>query len=148
MSTLTVKNPWNRKQITGKDVWRMIKGCAKRVVVVKDIDSNLFEEAFFIVRQGTGAKKYAKEDFLGEAGRLVKTTAPYSDGGALPLADGAADGAPLSRRAVRRSAPHEGAFFSVRAKKGTALRDALMFVFGFGSSCVLCTLIYYSGIFL
>ena len=54
----------------------MIKGCAKRVVVVKDIDSNLFEEAFFIVRPGNRSKKYAEEDFLGEAGRLVKAGSP------------------------------------------------------------------------
>ena len=35
----------------------MIKGCAKRVVVVRNMDSNLFEEAFFIVKAGQGAKK-------------------------------------------------------------------------------------------
>ena len=35
----------------------MIKGCAKRVVVVRNIDSSLFEEAFFIVKSGQSAKK-------------------------------------------------------------------------------------------
>ena len=52
----------------------MIKGCAKRVVVVRNMDSNLFEEAFFIVKAGQGAKKSTEEEFLGEAERLVKTT--------------------------------------------------------------------------
>ena len=51
----------------------MIKGCAKRVVVVRDIDSTLFEEAFFIVKSGQSAKK-STEEFLGEAERLVKAT--------------------------------------------------------------------------
>lgn len=52
----------------------MIKGCAKRVVVVRNIDSSLFEEAFFIVKSGQSAKKSTEEEFLGEAERLVKTT--------------------------------------------------------------------------
>lgn len=52
----------------------MIKGCAKRVVVVRNMDSNLFEEAFFIVKAGQSAKKSTEEEFLGEAERLVKTT--------------------------------------------------------------------------
>lgn len=48
----------------------MIKGCSKRVVVVKDIESKLFEEAFFIVKSGS-SKKYAESEYLNEASRLA-----------------------------------------------------------------------------
>lgn len=116
----------------------MIKGCAKRVVVVKDIDSNLFEEAFFIVRPGNRSKKYAEEDFLGEAGRLVKAGSPtlsQADGSAVQM---------QPESSVPGSGLRENAF-SVRTGRRRILRDCLMFLFGFGVSAVFCTLIYYAG---
>ena len=52
-----------------RKVVRMIKGCAKRVVVVKDGESKLFEEAYFIVRP---QHQKNEEDYLGEAEKLLK----------------------------------------------------------------------------
>lgn len=39
----------------------MIKGCAKRVVVVREMDSKLFEEAYFIVKSGVKAESMRKK---------------------------------------------------------------------------------------
>ena len=72
----------------------MIKGCAKRVVVVKDVESKLFEEAYFIVRpQGVRTE----DEYLGEAARLL-----CEEGSAAP---GTLPELPVSPAAVRESLP-------------------------------------------
>ncbi len=51
----------------------MIKGCTKRVIVAKDLQSDIFEEAYFILRP-QGAKKKgttSQSEFLSEANRIV-----------------------------------------------------------------------------
>ncbi len=55
----------------------MIKGCSRKVIVVKDPGSNLFEEAYFIVSPGESERKYG--DFLLEANRIIraKTVSGY-----------------------------------------------------------------------
>lgn len=104
----------------------MIKGCTKRVIVVKDIESNFFDEAFFIVKPDS-AKRVSKEaDFINEANRIVKSDLKKE---------------PLCSASVIPQ-------IAVNAKNKPKLRDALMFVFGFGVSAVFCTFIYYSGILL
>lgn len=53
----------------------MIKGCTKRVIVVKDVRSDVFEEAYFILRpsqQGNAPEK-SRNDILTEANRIVST---------------------------------------------------------------------------
>ncbi len=112
----------------------MIKGCAKRVVVVRDIDSNFFEEAFFIVKQGSNTAKSGEGDFINEANRIVKYDLPSKNMFSTPKTGNINGFVPKSQKKSASS-----------AKKGL-LRDALMFVFGFGISAVICTAIYYSGI--
>lgn len=51
----------------------MIKGCTKRVVVVKDVQSDIFEEAYFILRPKSEKSKVqaSQTDIITEANRLV-----------------------------------------------------------------------------
>ena len=106
----------------------MIKGCTKRVIVVKDIESNFFDEAFFIVKPQSVNRVGKEADFINEAHRIVKSDLHREE--ILP-------GLPFSEVQQKRL-----------NKKHQSLRDALMFVFGFGASAVFCTFIYYSGILL
>lgn len=112
----------------------MIKGCAKRVVVVRDIESNFFEEAFFIVKQGSNTSKLGEGDFINEANRIVKYDLPSKNMFSTPKTGNINGFVP---KAQKKSASS--------TRKGI-VRDALMFVFGFGISAVICTAIYYSGI--
>lgn len=91
----------------------MIKGCAKRVVVVRNIDSALFEEAFFIVKSGQSAKKSTEEEFLGEAGRLVK---------AVPGAEQTADA--FEKDKEKNESETSGERFRFSAKKNADKGDA------------------------
>ena len=47
----------------------MIKGCSRKVIVIKNPGSNLFEEAYFIVSPRESERKYG--DFLLEANRII-----------------------------------------------------------------------------
>ena len=107
----------------------MIKGCAKRVVVVRDIDSNFFEEAFFIVKQGYDKRKSSESDYINEAGRILKSDLPVYSDNIYPA------GLTLSKIQSSKS-----------YRRKNISRDLLMFIFGFGLSAIMCTLIYYSGI--
>ena len=49
----------------------MVKGAQKRMVVVKINDSEVFEEAYFVVRRGAGS---ASMDMLSEANRIVEAS--------------------------------------------------------------------------
>lgn len=107
----------------------MIKGCTKRVIVVKDIESNFFDEAFFIVKPQSVKRVGKESDFINEAHRIVKSDLHRENvvGSSLPFAE-------IQQKRIN--------------KKHRSFRDALMFVFGFGVSAVFCTFIYYSGILL
>lgn len=107
----------------------MIKGCAKRVVVVKDIESKLFEEAFFIVRAGSSVRQ-GEKDCLGEAREILKNHLP----------------AILSEPCEKGTKELFSA--NKNANKKSRTRDIMMFVSGFGVSAVICTLIYYAGMWL
>ena len=49
----------------------MIKGCAKRVIVVKNTNSEMFDEAYFIVNP---KKRNGKQgDFLAEANKIISS---------------------------------------------------------------------------
>lgn len=105
----------------------MIKGCTKRVIVVKDIESNFFDEAFFIVKSGSSNRAAKESDYINEANRIVKSDLPgKSNPLIIPIAD---IGTPRQRKNSRQK-----------------FRDTLMFIFGFGVSAVFCTFIYYSGL--
>ena len=47
----------------------MFKGIGRQVVVLKNTDSDIFEEAIFILRDGT---KASKTDMLTECERIIK----------------------------------------------------------------------------
>lgn len=47
----------------------MIMGCEKRVIVVKNTGSDIFDEAYFIVSQN--AANADRNDFLAEANRII-----------------------------------------------------------------------------
>ncbi len=49
----------------------MIKGCNRRVIVVKHPESESFEEAYFIVREGKFKRKSDTASLVGEANRLI-----------------------------------------------------------------------------
>lgn len=110
----------------------LIKGCAKRVVVVRDINNSFFEEAFFIVKAGAGKQNATKEnDYINEAHRIVRSDLPQT--------------------AISVSSASQNPYiptFSIagNSKKGVnKMRDVLMFMLGFVVSAGICTLIYYSG---
>ena len=50
----------------------MIKGCLGRMIVVKNTGSDLFEEAYFILKSSAYPCKVSSEkDFIDEANRIV-----------------------------------------------------------------------------
>lgn len=51
----------------------MIKGCKKNVVYLKNTDSKLFDEAYFILNDKY-AEKVSRTDILSEANRLIAQT--------------------------------------------------------------------------
>ena len=48
----------------------MIKGCNKRVIVMKDTGDSVFEQAFFILKPGTENK--SQSDILVQAQRIIE----------------------------------------------------------------------------
>lgn len=57
----------------------MIKGCSRKVIVIKNPGSNLFEEAYFIVNPKESERKHG--DFLLEANRIIASkTVPDNRG--------------------------------------------------------------------
>ena len=53
----------------------MIKGCSKRVVYLKNTDSAIFEEAYFVLGRGDREVKVSDRDMIREAERIVCETA-------------------------------------------------------------------------
>ena len=50
----------------------MIKGCERRMIKIENTESELFESAYFIIRQNAPMpKKTKREDIIREAARLV-----------------------------------------------------------------------------
>ncbi len=87
----------------------MIKGCTRRVIVVKNVTSDIFEEAHFYLRASSVSEKsHSEADFLSEANRIVSSHDASS--AVFPIVS-------LPKKKTRHS-----------------LRDALFFVFGFFSA--------------
>lgn len=50
----------------------MIKGCSRRMIVLKDTGSDFFEEAYFVLKSHkTPGKIRTEQDFVAEANRIV-----------------------------------------------------------------------------
>ncbi len=99
----------------------MIKGCTKRVIVVKDVSSEIFEEAYFILRPVSSKVKaaHSQSDIMREANRIVSSNECDSSCNAGRISLCRAD----------------------RQKSGKA-RDVLLFLFGFLTSAVLYGVYY------
>ncbi len=54
----------------------MIKGTSKRVIVVKQPDTDLFEEAYFIVKDKKIRTKNDTKSLISEAGRIINSENP------------------------------------------------------------------------
>ncbi len=52
----------------------MIKGCQKRVLWVKNIESECFDGAFFIVSDKSVEKKRTEESMVAEANRIISSS--------------------------------------------------------------------------
>ena len=57
----------------GTEERQLIKGCSRRVIVIKHPESELFEEAYFIVNPRKSERH--QSDFLAEASRIIATRA-------------------------------------------------------------------------
>lgn len=49
-----------------------MRGYQKRVIYLKNIGSRHFEEAYFILREGTDKKSVSSVDMINEANRIIK----------------------------------------------------------------------------
>ena len=115
----------------------MIKGCAKRVVVVKDVDSKLFEEAYFIVRPQHVKNE---EEYLGEAEKLLKEDAASVPCGltALPVRQSTALKIPQSKKNARMNPK--------KTKKQPAVRGVLPFCLGMLLGVTICAFLRLIGL--
>ena len=90
----------------------MIKGCTKRVMVVKDVQSDIFEEAYFILRPVSEKRKTSatENDIISEANRIVSSRYGEKTSGAAVVV------------------PHKS------KKHGARIRDFLFFAAGFAAA--------------
>jgi hypothetical protein len=63
---------------------KMIKGCKKNVVYVRNTDSKLFEEAYFILSDDFEQSPTSEPDMLAEANRIIARTPVASYFGMTP----------------------------------------------------------------
>ena len=58
----------------------MTRGCEKRIIHIKDTNSDLFEEAYFILRSDFTEKREncSKDQMVKEASRIIKDTLPLA----------------------------------------------------------------------
>lgn len=101
----------------------MIKGCTKRVIVVKDIQSGFFEEAFFIVKPDSTKRAGGDSEYISEANKIVKNCLP--------------------KNGVRITASSDILPVTARKNHLALIRDAIMFIFGFLAATGMFSLIYY-----
>lgn len=50
---------------------KKVRGCQKNMIVLRNTESKLFEEAYFVLRDGAG-EHYRESDLLNEANRIIK----------------------------------------------------------------------------
>ncbi len=50
----------------------MIKGCKKKIIYLKNTDSTLFDEAYFVLRKDSDKENYRESDMVDEAKRIVE----------------------------------------------------------------------------
>lgn len=60
----------------------MLKGCQRKIIVLKNTGSNIFEEAYFVIRESAGRAHISEADMIAEANRIIKENGTASS--ALP----------------------------------------------------------------
>lgn len=50
----------------------MIKGCKKKIIYLKNTDSDIFDEAYFVLRRDTDSEYYEDTDMVEEARRIIE----------------------------------------------------------------------------
>ncbi|MBR6557871.1 MAG: hypothetical protein IKT70_02555 [Clostridia bacterium] len=50
----------------------MVRGCQKKIIHLRDTGSDLFEEAYFIIRPGKAAVRATETDMIREARRILE----------------------------------------------------------------------------
>ncbi len=50
----------------------MIKGCKKKIIYLKNTDSDIFDEAYFVLRRDTDSEYYGDTDMVDEAKRIIE----------------------------------------------------------------------------
>ncbi|MBR5453936.1 MAG: hypothetical protein IKV54_07645 [Clostridia bacterium] len=50
----------------------MVRGCQKKIIHLRDTGSDLFEEAYFIIRPGKAALRASETDMIREARRILE----------------------------------------------------------------------------
>lgn len=54
----------------------MIKGCSRRMIVLKDTGSDIFEEAYFVLKSRiAGCRINTEKEFIAEANRIIAEAA-------------------------------------------------------------------------
>ncbi len=94
----------------------MIKGCNKRVIVMKDVGNSVFEEAFFILKPGT--EKTAQTDILFQAQKIIDENEKTTQNGGREIIYN------VDKERKKKSAP----LFFAGAFTGFALTLAVMLI--------------------
>jgi hypothetical protein len=50
----------------------MIKGCQKKIIYLKNTESGLFDEAYFVVSRAEGAARVKETDMINEAKKIIE----------------------------------------------------------------------------
>lgn len=106
----------------------MIHGCQRKVIFIRNTESKLFEEAYFILRNDTASATASGGDMIKEANRIIS---------AFSVQNAAKSGG-SQHGAVKSGTP--GAFRSPLPAKQ---RSAALFVSGSAVGCALFWLISY-----
>ena len=57
----------------------MIKGCQRKVIVVKGDDESIFESAYFVLKNGPKYDNFSEGDMVEEADRIIRESGQIKD---------------------------------------------------------------------
>ncbi len=66
---------WLPAEFVGKELFDMVKGAQKQMIVLKTADSRYFDEAYFVLRRDL-PRPGARRDILDEANRILRECEP------------------------------------------------------------------------
>ena len=49
----------------------MLKGCQKRIIMINDTGSDIFDQAYFIIKDANICDRFCKTDMIREANRII-----------------------------------------------------------------------------